>query len=217
MVVGRGLMNIGRISVNPTITSLEITPDDLACDGYAYFSIDVDRADLETPRPNGVVRIIDTSNGSSVVSGDLVDGYIILNTQLSNGIYNFAALYNGIINFFAPSQSDTVGYNVNFLKTKIDIVGPTEFREEEDVEYVVSVDIVGDSLVIVTTGSVQFILSDGYQQTLLDIIDVVNEEATLNIPGNTIAPGDWEISAQYISGGICYASSDTNIINITVT
>jgi hypothetical protein len=139
MVVGRGIMNMGRININPTITTLEISPNDLQCDGYAFFAIDVDRVDMNTPRPNGTVIVINVDTGSTFLSGTLEDGYILLNKQMTNGVYNFAAIYNGVVNSFASSQSSTVQYNVNFLTTIIRLTGPANFRKNDGAEYLARV------------------------------------------------------------------------------
>lgn len=218
MTAGQGLMNIGRISVNPTITTLEIVPDNLMCDGYAYFIVDVNRADLQLPRPTGNVRIINIDTGNTLASNSLVDGYVVINSQLSNGAYNFAVLYNGVINSFAPSQSDVIQYNVSFIPTNARIEGPSPFRTSDAVNYEATVDanIPGPSINI-SNGIMLFMANDGYQSIILDIVDVINNFATTTIVGGTLSVGNWEISAQYISDGRCYASSDTSIKDAEVT
>jgi hypothetical protein len=218
MVVGRGIMNMGRINVNPTITTLEISPDNLQCDGYAFFAIDVERVDMNTPHPNGTVLIINVDTGSTLLSGTLEDGYILLNKQMTNGAYNFAAIYNGIVNSFAPSQSTTIQYNVSFLTTIIHLTGPANFREDDGAEYLAQV--TGEFVAAPTgspSGYVIFTANDGYQITTLDIVPLLGGEATLKIDGGEIVAGSWIIGAQFISDGICYASSDIDTQNVLVT
>ncbi len=217
MVVGRGLMNMSRISVNPTITTLEISPIDLVCDGYAYFAIEVERVDMLTPRPTGTVRVINVDTGSGIISGSLEDGYILLEKQMSNGAYNFAAIYNGVVNSFAPSQSSTVEYNVNFIQTTIRLTGPDTFRSDSVAEYLA--EVTGGLRISPgnPNGYVIFTANDGYQITTIDILPLFENEATLKINENEFALGSWIIAAQFISDGICYASSDIDSKSVSVT
>ncbi len=218
MVVGRGLMYISHININPTVTSLDVSPSYLECDGYATFTVGVDRANGITPRPTGSVRVIDVDTGATIVGGNLDDGYYISNIQLINGVYNFVALYNGVINVFAASQSATVGYNVSFIGTTIRLTGPDTFRSDDGARYVA--DVSADILIaapIFPDGVVIFTANDGYQTTILGIIPLVSGRAIIDISGGILVAGSWTITAQFISDGICYASSGTESKNVLVT
>lgn len=217
MVVGRGIMNIGRININPTITTLEISPNDLECDGYAFFAIEVDRTDMLTPRPTGTVRVINVDTGSAILSGTLEDGYILLNQQMSNGAYNFAAVYNGVVNSFAPSQSTNVEYNVNYIQTTVRLSGPSTFRADDGAEYIAEVTSGFRVSPVSPSGYVIFTANDGYQITTIDTVLLVGDDATLKIDEDDFTVGSWIISAQFISDGICYASSDIDSQNVLVT
>lgn len=217
MVVGRGIMNMGRINVNPTITVLEISPNDLKCDGYASFAITVNRVDLLTPHPSGTVRVVNVDTGGALVSGTLEDGYVLLTNQMPNGAYNFSAIYNGVVNAFAPSQSSTIEYNVNFITTTILLSGPENFKADDGAEYVAEVTAGFRVSPGSPNGYVIFTANDGYQITTIDMTPLVENEVTLKIDGGDFAVGSWIIGAQFISDGICYASSDIDTQNVLVT
>jgi len=62
-----------------------------------------------------------------------------------------------------------------------------------------------------SVGSVQFTCTDGYTTMDLGTTEIVDGSASLLVLGNTFDPGTfWNVTANYISDGYCYANSSSS-------
>lgn len=227
MVIGRGLMQIGRIKVYPTTTSISnITPINgvAVCGDLVTFTVHVDGYIA----PDGYVII-----------QDVVDGYIIGHATLSpisgtrssatimavmnNGVGNYVAYYsypyvlqtvtdkNGfgqVLRSFGHSQSAVNQYNVGFANTITTVTtlsADAFFCYHQDFDVTASVTTM--SLSPITDGYVLFRIFSG--DTLISDLNpahVVAGSATGIIPANTLLPDGYFLQAVYL-GESCHGPS----------
>lgn len=227
MAVGRGLMQIGRIKVYPTTTSISnITPINgvAACGDLVTFTVHVDGY----VAPDGYVII-----------QDVVDGYIIGHATLSpisgtrssatimavmnNSVGNYVAYYsypyvlqtvtdkNGfgqVLRSFGHSQSDVNQYNVGFANTITTVTtlsADAFFCYHQDFDVTASVTTMG--LSPITDGYVLFRIF--HSDTLvvdLELAHVIAGSATGTIPANTLLPDGYFLQAVFL-GESCHGPS----------
>lgn len=228
MAVGRGLMQMGRINVFPTTTSIfDIDPINgvAVCGDLVTFTVHVDGYIA----PDGYVII-----------QDVVDGYIVgyaalspisgttssatITAVMSNGAGNYVAYYSypyvlqtvtdrdgygKVLRSFGRSQSEINQYNVGFAGSITTITGdpaPT-FCYHQDYDVTASVTTTG--LAPITEGSVLFRIFDGYTAIAdLDLVEVIAGTATGTILADTLQPDGYFLQALYL-GADCSGPSNS--------
>lgn len=227
MVVGRGLMQIGRIQVYPTTTSIfDIDPINgvSVCGDLVTFTVHVDGYIA----PDGYVII-----------QDVVDGYIIghatlspisgttssatIEAVMSNRVGNYIAYYsypyvlqtvtdkNGfgqVLQSFGRSQSEINQYNVGFANTITTVTtlsAEAFFCYHQDFD--VTASVTTTSLTPITDGYVLFRIYSGPTVIFdLDLAHVVAGTATGTIPADTLLPDGYFLQAVYL-GEDCFGPS----------
>ena len=214
MPLARGIMQMGRINVYPTTTTLvSIAPSGHAnCGDTITFTVTVTN-DRGSPTPTGTVFIMDANNPNTpIASGTLVSGTAVINTGLSNGSIEAFAFYPGAVNHFGASQSGPpVLYSVNIIDTTVTITNTAGTYFCFSQPFNLTAHVAPNSGVSIPTGRVQFNLySDAI--TFIAIGDAPLDgsgNAVLSMPGGTTVPGnDYYIQAVYLGGG-CFGPSNS--------
>lgn len=230
MPVARGIMQMGRINVFPTTTTLvSISPPDVGlCGEPVTFTVTVvNNRGGAFPFPTGTVLIKDSITNITLASGSLshglFDGYskVIITSTISISNNQIYAQYVGVVNQFGTSQSSpTVSYSVSLIGTTTAIaINPgTDFCFHNNFNlnaYVVRT--VGSAPV--TTGSVQVNLyTDPISFTTIGTAALnVDGYATVVLPANTTVPGNnYYVQAQYFGSGCSGASASPTGTNGTL-
>lgn len=126
MPIARGLMQISRFTILPTVTTLTINPTSpISCADAATVEFNVTvTSSSGTPTGTVVIRNADTSQivGTGILSAGSVTIPVII--VLSSGTFNFTANYLGKVNSFAPSISAIKKYIINSIPTTTTMVPP---------------------------------------------------------------------------------------------
>ena len=217
MPLARGIMQMGRINVYPTTTTLvSISPSGSAhCGDTISFTVHVaNNRGVGFPIPTGTVYIIDGNNPTNppVASGTLSGGNVVINTGLSNGSINPVALYVGVVNQFGGSQSDPAGlYSVSIIDTTVNVTNTPGDYFCFSQPYNLGAHVVPNSGVAIPTGRVQFNLyTDAVTFTTIGFATLDGSgNALLSMPGGTTVPGNnYYIQALYEGGG-CFGPSNS--------
>jgi hypothetical protein len=215
MPLARGLMQMGRINVYPTATTLvSITPPGSAdCGDTISFSVTVaNTRPPGTPVPTGTVYIMDQTTGSIVASGPLSGGAATINTPLANGSIQAFAFYPGIVNSFGSSQSTPpVLYSVNIIDTTATVTTTPGSYFCYNNAFSISCHVAPNSGSSTPTGTARFILwSDAVTSQLIGTATLNGSgNASINIPATSTTPGnDYYIQVIYEGGG-CFGPTST--------
>lgn len=124
MPIARGTMQMGRINVFPTTTTLvSINPPDIGfCGDLITFTVTVaNNRGAGFPVPTGTVLIKDNFTNTTLASGALVPGVnfstVVIASTISISNNEIYAEYAGIVNQFGLSQSIPVPYSVSIVGT----------------------------------------------------------------------------------------------------
>lgn len=216
MPIARGIMQIGRFTINPTTISLTITPTSpISCADSDLIEFQVSVTSTSGVVSGGItgvdVQIKDIDTGQIVAQG-LLDGYgnatLPVLVSISSGTKNFVAFYLGKVNQFSPSTSIRKVYVVNSVSTTTTMIPPDEpyyFCKNSD--FTISANV--DSSIGPPTGFVTFIIwnedFDGYVLGNSSLDGYGN--TSILIPGATLPDfGTVYAQALYL-GNICFASS----------
>ena len=215
MPLSRGIMQIGRLNVYPTTTTLvSINPPGYAnCGDVITFTVTVVN-DKGSPTPTGVVRIKDSNTGnmiSDIAFATLSGGTATINAILANGSIQAYAEYVGIFNQFAKSKSDNVLYNVNITSTIVTILNPSDGYFCSHQPYQLGAHV-QPSIGGPATGSVVFNLYSS--ATSFTTIGSANLDgsgnAYINLPADSTVPGNnYYIQAIYQGAGCFGVSAST--------
>lgn len=212
MTIARGIMQIGRLNIYPTVTTLNsITPDGYAfCGDLVSFSVSVANV-LGTPIPTGTVQIKDFDT-DTIIASDTLDGSgnVTISTLLYNGSIRPYAYYTGVTNSFAVSQSSNPTlYSVNVIGTTATITTIADGYFCYNHPFTISAHVESDT--IIPTGNVLFNLysdSLSFQYIGEATLDGYGD-ASIDIAENTTIPeNSYYIQAIY-SGEGCFAPSYT--------
>lgn len=219
MPIARGPMQVGRINVFPTTTTLvSINPPDIGfCGDPIIFTVTVsNNRGVGFPIPTGTVLIKDSVTNTILASGPLVTGVSFstatINTTISISNNQIYAQYVGVVNQFGASQSTPdVPYSVSLVSTVTTITTTTNsnFCFHNNFNLSVNVDGVGTSTV--PTGSVQVNLYSDAVSFITIGTAILNGSgnATVVLPANTTVPGNtYYIQAKYLGAG-CFGVSNS--------
>lgn len=124
MPIARGPMQMGRINVFPTTTTLvSINPPDIGfCGDSIIFTVTVsNNRGAGFPVPTGTVLIKDSVTNTTLASGPLVVGVSFstatINTTIAISNNQIYAQYVGVVNQFGTSESASVPYSVSLVGT----------------------------------------------------------------------------------------------------
>lgn len=217
MPLAIGIMQMNRINIYPTITTLiNISPSGSAvCGDTVTFSISVvNRQGESYPVPTGTVYIMDANDTSTPLSsGTLVDGYADIDITLYNGSINAYALYAGVNNEFASSRSTpNVLYSISFIDTTTIVTNSSDAYFYAESIFDLTASVAANVGRTIPDGYVQFNLyTDNTAFSRIGVAELDGYgDATLSMPSNTTTAGDiYYIQAIYL-GGNCYGSSATS-------
>lgn len=224
MPIARGIMQVGRINVFPTTTTLvSINPPDSGfCGDLITFKVKVsNNRGVGFPLPTGTVLIKDSNTNTTLASGSLSpsvpDGYskVDISSTISISNNQIYAQYVGVVNQFGASQSSpTVPYSVSLIGTNITITNTPGtnfcFHNNFNLNVHVARSIGGAA---VTTGNVQVNLyTDPISFTTIGSATLNGSgNATVVLPANTTVPGNnYYIQATYLGSG-CFGTSNSPI------
>lgn len=115
MPIALGVMQINRINIYNTSTTLSILPESVAyCADLVNLSVIVQNTRLTGPNPTGTVIIKDTNTNTTLGSGSLSPNEGLPYESFYNldivmpfvGTYNIVAYYQGVTNLFIASNSN---------------------------------------------------------------------------------------------------------------
>jgi hypothetical protein len=207
MPLARGIMQMGRINVYPTITTLvSITPPGSAnCGDTVTFHVTVANArGISFPVPTGIVSIIDQDTGTVLGSGSLVAGAAAINTFPANGTVHAVALYAGVVNQFGNSQSfPPEQYSTTIIDTTTTVTTSSGSYFCFHLPFSISAHVAPNSGMATPTGTVTFNLySDAVTFVTIGTSTLSGGNASINIPADSTVPGnDYYIQAVYNGGG----------------
>lgn len=216
MPVARGIMQMGRINVFPTTTTLVsiIPPDIGSCGDLITFTVTVFN-DRGLPLPTGTVLIKDALTDTTLANGPVSGGTAIISTNITISNNQIYAQYIGVVNQFGASQSTpTIPYSVSLISTIVSITNTpgTDFCFHSNFNLNVHVArTVGGTAV--TTGSVQVNLySDSISFIIIGTAALDGSgNATVVLPADTTIPGNnYYIQATYL-GADCFGSSSSPV------
>lgn len=219
MPVARGTMQMGRINVFPTTTTLvSINPPSVGfCGDPIIFTVQVaNNRGIGFPIPTGTVLIKDRTTNTIIASGPLVPGVsfstVVINTNVPISNNQIYAQYIGVVNQFGTSESvPDVTYSVSLISTAITVTtaANTNFCFHNNLNLSVNVDGIGTATV--PTGSVQVNLySDPVSFVTIGTATLNGSgNATVVLPADSTVPGNtYYIQAKYLGDG-CFGVSNS--------
>jgi hypothetical protein len=235
MPIARGIMQIGRINVYPTVTTVVI-PDSYFCANQS-FSIEA-TVTSGVATPTGTVTFnlyTDATNfvvlgTSTLVSGPLNTGVALIdipaNFTTSGTTYYINAVFNGSTNFLPSSTGSGVAgtaiYSIGSDKNATTTVASTlltpPFCLYNSNVFLAHVDAqhLNDDL---SVGSVTWTATFASPFTTINLgtdSSILGGDASITVPPSTFNHfGDWSIVAAY-TGNSCYGDSvsDPIIVNV---
>jgi hypothetical protein len=221
MPIARGTMQMGRINVFPTTTTLvSINPSSVGfCGDPIIFTVQVaNNRGAGFPIPTGTVLIKDRTTNTTIASGPLVPGVsfstVVINTTVPISNNQIYAQYLGVVNLFGASESTPdVPYSVSLISTVVTITNTpnTNFCFHNNFNLNVNVDGLGTATV--PTGSVQVNLySDPISFVTIGTATLNGSgNATVVLPADSTVPGNtYYIQAKYLGAG-CFGISNSPI------
>jgi hypothetical protein len=133
MPVARGIMQIGRITIQPTTISFSIDPTSpINCQEGETITFDVSVGSI-AGTPTGTIGVIDILIKdlltNEIVGFGTIDSFgnatIPIQLPISEGDKEFAAFYLGKLNEYGPSNSTRRSYRINPNPTTTNIIAPT--------------------------------------------------------------------------------------------
>lgn len=223
MAIGRGIMQVSRINIYPTVASfISISPADFTTCGIPItFSVNVaNQKSPFTPTPgpsDGYVSIVDINTGTIIGTSILDAGgnATIINTLL-NGILWLVVKYTGFNNKFKPSQSLISPYLVNFQMSQTSVSSPvdsTYYCPDQNTIIKSFTHLVGNAAVYPVGGLVEFALytnNTNFISLPAAAVDATGHATsyipsfTTGLPGN---PGDGYYIKASFDGYACFARS----------
>lgn len=218
MPIARGIMQMGRINVYPTTTTLvSINPPSVGfCGDLITFTVTVsNNRGIGFPTPTGTVLIKDSLTNTTLASGSLSGGTAIIASTISISNNEIYAQYVGVVNQFGTSQSASVPYSISLIGTTITITNTpgTNFCFHNSFNLSVHVARTASLLTPVTVGNIQINLyTDPVSFTTIGIAPLGGTgDAIVVLPADTTIPGNnYYIQATYL-GASCFGTSNSPI------
>jgi hypothetical protein len=211
MPVARGIMQIGRINIYPTITTISnidsISP--AMCGDPITFTITVAN-ERGTPVPTGTVYLMDRQ--TPIGSGALSAGTTTITIPLNTGNLQLHAFYPGIVNLFGASNSSPIiPYDVYPIETQTTVLHTDDAYFCSNLEYELHAHVELIYGIATPTGNVIFNIyfNDVDYITIGTASLDSSGNASIIMPANTVLPNNlYYIHAFYLGDG-CYGESES--------
>lgn len=213
--------NVNIINTTTTVNS----------DAYFCYSQSVDVSGMAIPNIGSEVlqgtmgfRLYDGYSYTDLASSDLGragDGYSLIPAFATTpgNSYWVQALYDGYECFnSSESSGGTSGFVMHSISndvTSSTISGPTGFLNTASSTFTGIT--AATFLLAPSIGSVNFSASKGSLTLNLGNSSLTNGNSSVSVPGNTFAVGIWNVTANYITDGYCYANSTSSPLTINVS
>lgn len=219
MPIARGIMQMGRINVFTTTTTLvSINPPNIGfCGDPIIFTVQVaNNRGATFPVPTGTVLIKDRTTNTTITSGPLVPGVsfstAVINTSIPISNNQIYAQYIGVVNQFGASESTPdILYSISLISTAITVTTPVNTNFCFHNNFDLSVNVAGIGTVTIPTGSVQVNLySDAISFVTIGTATLNGSgNATVVLPADSTVPGNtYYIQAKYLGDG-CFGVSNS--------
>jgi hypothetical protein len=222
MPVARGIMQMDRINVWPTVTTFSVTPaSPTTCGTAITCSVTVTNSAANVP-PLGTVRMIDGNNNAILATGTLAAAGVNYSTatlypSITNGSIALTAKFIGqvggtdLAHQFKPSLSAPISYNVNLISANTSISSP---NPDAYFCYHAALPVtayVSNSGSPITSGNVTFVLwANAASSTTLgtSVLDGTGH-ASFSVPANTTVPPNVYYLEAIFDGTGCFTPSSS--------